>query len=543
MSAQPVGPFAPVEPSARPLIVGFIKVRNEIVREGNIYRAIKNMQAFCDTIVACDDGSTDGTREYLQSVIPAEQLVLVPHAEQDFRNELYWKQQMLNIVHRLQPYWIWWQDADEELSADGIEQIRQFCLARSDGPEGGGKQEPHCPAWRVHYTQFWRSAAWARTDNGFDDGSYIKLWRWTPELSFDVKYGTHFYQFPKQLERRVNDLGKTPWELFHWGNYGKNLVWKCVQYHGGLGGVKRHIDFSDAEYRPVGVDDGHRPQPFTAVEQRRILELRNLHGIEKMFTVVVPTFNRADKLGEALQSLLQQTYERWVAVVIDDGSTDKTPEVMRKWQERDPRIFYCRFDTNRGGVAANEVGMSLAVDWTEWWTRLGSDDWFEPRKLELDAEAFASGCDAVYGCYRVLRNGQLAEMCGNPEDVNGPLMKREFRASWANCAVKTSLLQTVRATYGNFCDPRLRNMEDYLVNQRLARHGKWSWRGVTEAGRVVIGATDKEALGSGLVHDAIWRVGEDGASGPRKANIMAQDESLTRQLMLEEMLAWSAKNP
>lgn len=185
----------------RPLIVGFMKVRNEVIREGNIYRAIKNLKKFTDTIVACDDASVDGTLQYLRNRVPKDQRVLVPAHQQDFRKELFWKQRMMEIVHRLQPHFVWWHDADEELEDAGVQNIRRFC-------ETNLNTAPM--AWRFHYTQLWRNASWARTDEGFDDGSFIKLWRWSPDLSFNVKDGTHHYQFPQQLAEHVGDKDAIP---------------------------------------------------------------------------------------------------------------------------------------------------------------------------------------------------------------------------------------------------------------------------------------------------------------------------------------------
>src|SRR5207302_7383738 len=100
-----------------------------------------NLKRFCDVLVVADDASTDGTREYLQREIPADHLVLVDPAEQDFRMELFVKQRMLEIVHRIEPKWIWWADGDEILDRPGVEGIREFLESMSDRPE---------TAWRYH---------------------------------------------------------------------------------------------------------------------------------------------------------------------------------------------------------------------------------------------------------------------------------------------------------------------------------------------------------------------------------------------------------
>jgi hypothetical protein len=159
------------------------------------------MQKFCDTIVACDDASFDGTREYLQKVIPKDQLLLIPADKQDFRQELFWKQQMLDIVHKIRPEWVWWHDADEELDEKGVEEIRAFCESQRDSAT---------LAYRFHYIQLWRQKEWHRIDDGFGDGKFIKLWRWQPYLSFNTRYGTHHDQFPEQLSSHLNKIEVAP---------------------------------------------------------------------------------------------------------------------------------------------------------------------------------------------------------------------------------------------------------------------------------------------------------------------------------------------
>jgi hypothetical protein len=195
---------------------------------------------------------------------------------------------------------------------------------------------------------------------------------------------------------------------------------------------------------------------------------------------------------------------------------------MRDYQDRDPRIFYARYPTNRGGVAVNEIGMAMACEQTEFWSRLGSDDWFGPRKLELDADAFSRGAEAVWGPYYVSRGGRLQERCSPrlPEgQANHQLLSGGFCASWVNVAVRTSALRKVRDKFGNFCDPRLRNMEDFLVNARIASVAEWKWRGGVEG-----------------ECEAVWNCLE-GTSDPVSASANAaqtgRDGELTRALIAE----------
>lgn len=530
-------------------IAGFLKVRSEVLH-GNLYRVLANLDAIGVTCgVLCDDASNDGTSSVLDAFAAARPGWVVLHvdpAEQAFERELAVKQRMLDMLAPMAPDWVYWTDGDETLDAKGTSGLREWIADL--GPEVIGA--------RFHYTQLWMSTSWARTDDGFDDGFFLRLWRYSPDLTFDTRGGTHRSQFPTQLDFSKSVLA--PFDVIHWGNGSKKaLQFKAHQYAGGLGGVDRHLAFGhtpdeslatgvgydlatwsrpyptyrqvDADTLPAAVPgevrtfDAAPPKPFTMEEIRRIRSMGNMRGLEGWFTVVVPAFNRAPDLPRALNSLLAQRYEKWIAVVLDDGSTDNTSEVMNVYQNLDPRIFSCRYAENRGGVAVNEIGMALACEFGEYWSRLGSDDWWGPGKLEADVAALAAGAEATFGPFTVWRRGAAAEVCAGswgPSQGLSPsarLRAGQFLASWANVAVRTSVLRKVRERWGNFCDPSLRNMEDFCVNARVAHLAEWVWR-------------------PGDPIDAWWNCLEavgapETASASANAAVTARDEAITQKLI------------
>ncbi len=75
-------------------------------------------------------------------------------------------------------------------------------------------------------------------------------------------------------------------------------------------------------------------------------------------SVVIPTYNRAYILGDALESVLSQTYLDYEIIVVDDGSTDKTRELVESYQS--DKIRYIRHEHNRGCSAAYNTGISAA---------------------------------------------------------------------------------------------------------------------------------------------------------------------------------------
>ncbi|MBM2822231.1 MAG: hypothetical protein HW413_977 [Thermoleophilia bacterium] len=83
-------------------------------------------------------------------------------------------------------------------------------------------------------------------------------------------------------------------------------------------------------------------------------------GREPLVSVVVPVFNGEEYLAESLESILGQTYDNLEVVVMDDASTDRAPEILRLYAERDPRVRYERQTKNRGIFGNINDGIALA---------------------------------------------------------------------------------------------------------------------------------------------------------------------------------------
>jgi glycosyltransferase involved in cell wall biosynthesis len=95
-------------------------------------------------------------------------------------------------------------------------------------------------------------------------------------------------------------------------------------------------------------------------------------------SVIIPTYNRADLLGDAIASVLAQTYQDLEVIVADDGSTDHTAEVVERFG---PRVTYLALP-HRGQPAAPR-NSALAVATGDYIAFLDSDDLFLPHKLAL----------------------------------------------------------------------------------------------------------------------------------------------------------------
>lgn len=113
--------------------------------------------------------------------------------------------------------------------------------------------------------------------------------------------------------------------------------------------------------------------------------------MQPLVSVIIPTFNRAHLLGETLDSILAQTYTHFECLVVDDGSTDHTAEILEFYSEKDSRIKYFSrpHDLPKGANACRNYGFEKSrgefINWFD------SDDLMTPDFLELKVNAIFSG--------------------------------------------------------------------------------------------------------------------------------------------------------
>lgn len=105
-------------------------------------------------------------------------------------------------------------------------------------------------------------------------------------------------------------------------------------------------------------------------------------------SIIIPTFNRAQYVQEAIQSVQLQGFQEWELIIIDDGSTDNTGEILDRLCLLDKRIHY-RKQENRGSGAARNHGLSIAQG--QYVSFLDSDDRYLPGGLEALVRAMVSG--------------------------------------------------------------------------------------------------------------------------------------------------------
>jgi len=221
-------------------LVGFLKVYNE-AKSGNLERVLRHLKTFCNEIVVCDCGSTDNSLEILKKY--TNHILIEPN---DFKNELFTKQKMLDYVLKLNPDWIIWLDADEVFDREGeLGGIRKLCdYGNKNGIDGFSFLE----------INLWKSEKFYRVDEFWGNGWYMRLWKNNSKLKFDTLANLHHQQYPLGLDR----IKEAKIKVIHFGFSSPELIEFKYKNYKNLGqsgfALERLIDENGIKTKPFDVD-------------------------------------------------------------------------------------------------------------------------------------------------------------------------------------------------------------------------------------------------------------------------------------------------
>jgi len=175
-------------------------------------------------------------------------------------------------------------------------------------------------------------------------------------------------------------------------------------------------------------------------------------------SVIMPTYNRAETLPDALESLLAQTYLDFEVIVVDDGSTDNTRAVVEEYCKKDSRIIYY-YQENKERSAARNQGIRLSRDL--------------PEKLEKQVTILDSvrDSDFVYCHYKSMdRMGNPVESGDSPAyALSGNIYPELMRFTGANITTPSVMVRKkIFDKIGGF-DEKMNVCEDLDLWRRAAR--------------------------------------------------------------------------
>lgn len=199
--------------------------------------------------------------------------------------------------------------------------------------------------------------------------------------------------------------------------------------------------------------------------------------MDKLVSIIMPVYNSARYLSEAIESCLDQTYRKFELIIIDDGSNDDSKEIIEfYWRKYPDKIKVHFFQKNQGAAAARNKGIKMARG--DYLVFADSDDIQDKERIQQIIESIKRDkVDMVFNnCLMIDENGQsLGKDLGFPEilnNSNGLLLSLQRNYFWTSLA-------TVKNDRLVYFDESLMRSEDYDLFLKLLFHG-WKFTFIKE---------------------------------------------------------------
>ena len=188
-------------------------------------------------------------------------------------------------------------------------------------------------------------------------------------------------------------------------------------------------------------------------------------------TVVMPSYNAQRFISEAIDSVIQQTLADWELLVVDDGSTDSTPRLVRCYQRLDHRITLITVRVNRGPAYARNLALRQAQG--DFVAFIDSDDVWLPGKLQQQVhEIELHKADISYTAYRRRRDrDRTGQIVSVPPSVTYHTMLRRNYIACSTAMIRRSTCQMISM-------PNIARRQDHGYWLALLRDGSRTTIGI-----------------------------------------------------------------
>ena len=162
-----------------------------------------------------------------------------------------------------------------------------------------------------------------------------------------------------------------------------------------------------------------------------------------IFSIIIPTYNRSFDLNRSLKNIVNQIFTNFEVIIVDDGSTDNTPEVVADFSN-DLNINYIKIANSRRPAIPRNLGITQAKG--KYIAFLDSDDWWHENKLQLAFEYLENGADLVYSdFYKVksLTEKEIVRVRDLKTNITTDLLKNGNPICNSSVVVRKSILDEV----------------------------------------------------------------------------------------------------
>ncbi len=180
----------------------------------------------------------------------------------------------------------------------------------------------------------------------------------------------------------------------------------------------------------------------------------------------MPTFNVEDYVGDAIESILNQTYTNWELLITDDCSTDNTLSILNNFADKDDRIKLFSLDKNSGAGIARNNSIDMAKG--RYIAFCDSDDWWYPYKLDIQYHFMkAKGYEFIFSASEFANTDlEVTGVCWKRMRVNRNILLYE-----CNIGTPGVIYDTKRI--GKIYFPTIRKRQDWVMWLRIIDKTKY----------------------------------------------------------------------
>jgi glycosyltransferase involved in cell wall biosynthesis len=193
---------------------------------------------------------------------------------------------------------------------------------------------------------------------------------------------------------------------------------------------------------------------------------------QPLVSVIMPAFNAGKFIADAIASITSQTYSNWELIVVDDGSTDNTKQIIRSFSKSNKKIKPIFLRKNHGESAAANIGFSKTKG--KYIARIDADDIAHPKRLEKQIEFLEKHTDYI------LVGSQAIIIDENNQVIGKKIFPKDHQEIYKqygtihpilhpSIMVRRSLLPNKNKLWANLAEPN----DDYYTLINLIQYGKF----------------------------------------------------------------------
>ncbi|MEO6256536.1 MAG: glycosyltransferase [Sphingomicrobium sp.] len=197
-----------------------------------------------------------------------------------------------------------------------------------------------------------------------------------------------------------------------------------------------------------------------------------MNARKDLVSVIIPAFNAAATIDQTLRSVRGQTHQNIEIIVVDDGSSDATLDIVERHRRDDPRVLIERQSANGGPSAARNRAIALSTG--NYIAPLDADDLWRPDKLARQLDAFADPAVAlVYSWYAIIDADSRIRFLDSRSEAEGGVVAALCERNFVGNGSAPLITRAAVAEAGGY-DESLRGCEDYKLWFRIAERHRFA---------------------------------------------------------------------